>query len=478
MSSLSSHSKKPSDPSSSPYLYGTKRAVLQVAWPIGISMISYSLKSFVDTLMVGQLGLEALAGVGFAGILAWSLTSFPFGALRGQRPLVSQYLGAGDRQSTRRFGIHAFYFAGLISLVFFLFGHIFGDLTTAFGKTSNMSPQSADMAGRYLGLRMMWTAPMLLSLSIAEYLRSTERPQLPMIADLVSQPLNIVFNFALIFGSWGCPEMGIEGAAIGTGLADCCSLLILSVCLLPKKHTFKSWGAQFSFKWRAMKRVLSVGYTGGCQFALESGSFVLTTYFIGFLGTASLAVQQAAIQLVHLSILPAIALADGGSVLVGKYVGELEWDRARETVRSVLELTVSFMMCMALVFVFFGQSLMALFIKDPNPVLQKEALALSGLVALATAFWQVGDAIQVTYRHCLRATGDHVWVMRVGVLMSWILSVPLIACTIFWFKGTLFHAWVMMGVSIYFGAWIFHRRWKSGVWREKRLVDDQGSEPS
>ena len=90
---------------------GSRRAVLRIAWPIGVSMISYTFKSFVDTLMVGQLGLDALAGVGFAGVLTWTLISFPFGALRGQRPLISQYLGAGDLQATRSFGVHAFYFA-------------------------------------------------------------------------------------------------------------------------------------------------------------------------------------------------------------------------------------------------------------------------------------------------------------------------------------------------------------------------------
>lgn len=79
----------------------SKWAVFKLAWPIGVSMISYALKGFVDTLMVGQVGLEALAGVGFAGVVAWTITSFPFGALRGQRPLVSQHLGAGERDDAR-----------------------------------------------------------------------------------------------------------------------------------------------------------------------------------------------------------------------------------------------------------------------------------------------------------------------------------------------------------------------------------------
>ena len=196
---------------------GSKTAVLRVAWPIGVSMVSYTLKGFVDMLMVGHLGMEALAGVGLAGILAWNLTAFPWGALRGQRPLVSQYLGAGDRAAALSFGIHAFYFALGASAFFFMFAGQLGDLARRLGESSNISLDSAIMAGEYLMLRMLWSAPMLLAMAVAEYLRSTERPRIPMAADLLAHPLNVAFNYVLIFGKFGAPAMGVRGAAIGTG---------------------------------------------------------------------------------------------------------------------------------------------------------------------------------------------------------------------------------------------------------------------
>ena len=462
-------------PPTSDHDLGSRRAVLRMAWPIGISMVSYALKSFVDTLMVGQLGLEALAGVGFAGVLVWSLISFPFGALRGQRPLVTQYLGAGDTIATRSFGVHAIYFATGISLCFLCFAGALESATQSIAGTSNMSAQSAQWAGTYLSLRMVWMTPALLGLSIAEYLRSTERPKVPMIADLIAHPLNAIFNYALIFGHWGCPALGVEGAAIGTGLADCCSLLVLLWFIRPTKSQWRSWRVDriLCWRWSRMKRVLEVGSTGGIQFALESVSFMLITYFIGFLGTTALAIQQAAIQLVHLSILPAIAIADGGSILVGKFVGEGSWREVRAVVRSVLSLVVPFMGLMGLVFISFGVSLMGLFLQDQDPQLRQEALEMSTSVVWVLALWQVGDALQVTYRHCLRATGDHTWVMWVGVLMSWVLSVPLIATVIFWIDGALHHAWLVFSVEIYVGAWLFHRRWKGEVWRTKRLVHDE-----
>ena len=125
---------------------------------------------------------------------------------------------------------------------------------------------------------------------------------------------------------------------------------------------------------------------------------------------------------------------------------------------------------MGLVFAVYGVSLMGLFLHDQDPSQRQNAIEMSAPVVWVLALWQLGDALQVTYRHCLRATGDHKWVMWVGILMSWVLSVPLIAAVIFWWDGAIHHAWLAVSIEIYIGAWLFHRRWSGGRWRSKRLV--------
>ena len=91
---------------------------MHIAWPIGVSMMSLTFKGVIDMLMVGRLGTEALAAVGLAGLLAWNLIAFPMGMLRGQRPLVSQYLGAGDKKSAFSYGAHSFYVALAFGILF------------------------------------------------------------------------------------------------------------------------------------------------------------------------------------------------------------------------------------------------------------------------------------------------------------------------------------------------------------------------
>ncbi|MCH2100838.1 MAG: MATE family efflux transporter [Planctomycetes bacterium] len=457
----------------SPHAPGSPRQVLYLAWPIGVSMISFTLKGFIDMLLVGRLGIEALGAVGLASVMAWTLMSFPLGMLRGQRPLVSQYFGAGDRIAAYSYGIHAFYLAvawGLLSLV------LAGPAATLIMNLagSKLTPDARSFAIAYLEMRLIWSGAWLMNVSVAEYLRATSRPRIGMAADLLAHPTNVALSWILIFGLFGMPAYGVQGAALGTGLADLLALCLMVWLARPRKS---AKGQPWAYRWNRMKKVLTTGITGGVQFVLESGAFALITTMIGFLGTTALAVHQAAIQLVHLSIMPAVAIADGGATLIGQYIGEKKPDYAERALHSSLRICAIFMTCMGVIYFFFGEDLVSVFLKEGEGDYDT-AIKLGGQVMLAAALWQLGDSYQVAFRFGLRAAGDHYWVMYVGILCSWALSVPLAWAVVHVFHGNLAHVWLSWTAEIFLGSAIFWWRWKSGAWRKKRMVDDGVDAPS
>ena len=443
------------------------RAVLRLAWPIGVSMISFALKGVVDMLMVGRLGPIALAGVGFAQIAAWMAFTFPWGMLRGQRPLVSQYHGAGDSQASFAFGVQGFYLGAIWGCLLFSLAWIAKGFLEGVAGTTALDPEACSLAGEYLKWRLVFALPTILAFAVAEYQRSLERTRIPMLVDIVTHPLNVLFNWALIFGNLGLPALGAKGAAIGTGLADLCALAFLLWKVRPANPL--PWKA-LAFRWNRMKAVLSVGITGGIQFTLENLSFAVISYMVAFLGTLSVAVNQAGISLIHLSLMPAIAIGDGGSVLIGKFIGERRWDEAARTLRSMLAILVPFMGAMGVVYLLAGRWLVKLYINEDDPVLLEEALALGAGVMTAIALFQLGDALQVAYRFALRAAGDHHFVMRWGILVAWLLSAPLSWVVIFALGGNLAHVWYAWAVESWVGGLIFALRWKGGAWKTKRLV--------
>jgi MATE family multidrug resistance protein len=443
---------------------------MRLAWPIGVSMLSFTLKGFIDSLMVGQLGTSALGAVGFASVATWFAMTFSWGVLRGQRPLVSQYLGAGEDDKAFSFGVHAFALALVSGVALWAFASPMAQLFGEFSATTEMEPEAVEIGVSYFYIRLRWLLAPLLTFAIAEYLRSVGHTRTPMVVDLLVHPLNILFNWALIFGHLGMPAMGAEGAALGTGLADLLGLIVILVLGRTKRTLTREL---LRLRWVRMKEVVAVGITGGIQFTLETLSFLSITWIVGKTGTIPLAVHQAGIQLVHLSILPAVAIGDAGSVLIGRFVGEFRWDAVRRTLRSTLEIMVPFMGAMGLVYLIFGRELAGLFLHNDDPVALENALDLGKGVMAACALWQLGDALQVAFRFALRAAGDHIWVMWTGILCTWLLSIPLCWWVVFVMHGDVAMVWYMWAAEIFVGGFIFVWRWRSGAWMTKRLVQDE-----
>lgn len=446
---------------------------MRLAWPIGVSMLSFTMKGFVDTLMVGQLGTDALGAVGFATVATWFALTFPWGILRGQRPLVSQYLGVGDRTKAFGFGVHGFALALISGVLLLIFAGPLANLFHDFAATTELEKEALEVGTSYFHIRLQWLMPTLLTFAVAEYQRSIGKTRVPMVVDLVVHPLNILFNYALIFGKFGMPEMGADGAALGTGLADLGALLLIFYLVRPKQRIPLD---ALVLKWSRMKRVIGVGITGGIQFVLENLSFLSITWIVGKTDAVALAVHQAGIQLVHLSLLPAVAIGDAGSVLIGKFVGEREWDAVKRTLNSTLQIMVPFMACMALVYLIYGRELSSIFLKNEDPEILERALDLGKGVMAACALWQLGDALQVAFRFALRAAGDHIWVMWTGILCTWLLSIPLCWWVVFGLEGDVAMVWFMWAAEIFVGGFIFLWRWRSGAWMKKRLVDEDTDE--
>ena len=163
---------------------------------------------------------------------------------------------------------------------------------------------------------------------------------------------------------------------------------------------------------------------------------------------------------------PSSPIGDGGSVLVGKYVGALDWEAAERSLRSMLRLNILVMLVCGAVFALFGEVLMGLYLEEAEPV------SIGKSLLLIAALWQLGDAFQISYRFALRSAGDHNWVMWTAIITAWLLTVPASAFAIWILDGDVVTVWWCWNLPMYFGAWLFRRRWKSGKWRALRLVED------
>ena len=127
---------------------------MRLAWPIGVSMLSFTMKGFVDMLMVGQLGTDALGAVGIASIATWFAVTFPWGILRGQRPLISQHIGAGEREKAFSFGVHAFALAFCCGSLLLIFAGPISEVFRDFIAGTKLEGDAVEIGTSYFHIRL------------------------------------------------------------------------------------------------------------------------------------------------------------------------------------------------------------------------------------------------------------------------------------------------------------------------------------
>ncbi len=200
-------------------LFGEKsfwRSLLTLAIPIAVQNLLTSSFTLVDTLMVGQLGDVSLAAVGMAGQWSWLLNMLTFGICSGASVFFSQFFGEGNmRGFIRTYGlasVSGLFCAGVFMVIgFFAPGAVI--------RIFNRDPAVLEQGIRYLKIAVFSYPAIMLNMLINMVLRSTKRVKLPMVVAIFTTVLNAILDYGLIFGAFGLPRLGIEGAAIATVLS-------------------------------------------------------------------------------------------------------------------------------------------------------------------------------------------------------------------------------------------------------------------
>ena len=429
------------------------RELARLAWPIAVSMLSYSVMTLVDTLFVGRLGPPALAGVGLGGVTAFALLCFPMGLLGGVKVLVSQATGAGKNDAARGASYLA---AGLVlalawSAVVIVVGQLVGNALALFTAT----PAVGEVSRVYLVVRVLGAPAVLVFVALREYRHGEGDTRWPMIAVLVANGANVALDWLLIFGL----ELGVAGAAWATVASSAIQAAILwfapprsAVARLRRLKSRGAWLARLPAVWR-------MGAPGGLQFLLEVGSFTVLSLMIAAFSEVDMAAHHIAIQVIHFTFLPGLAVSEAASVLTGQAVGAGRDELVQRVGRRALAMAGGYAVVCTVVLTVGGSWIAAGFTADPE-LLRRT----TGLLYVA-AFFQVFDAANVVARGALRGTGDVRFTAVVGIVTAWVVVPPLT-----WLLGRgaelgALGGWLALCVEIVVAAAIFWLRLERGRWR-------------
>ena len=438
------------------------RAVFRLAWPILISMLSYTVMSVVDTMFVGRLGTAPLAAIGIAASTAFIVFGFAFGLFGGLRIIVAQETGAGNHEAADSLLWQGLGLAGVFGIAAASFAFAGPVLLPYLSGTAGV----AEQADIYFGIRVLGAPIIFVMVGVKSWHEGRGDTRTPMVANLVANCLNIAVDPILIFG-WGpIPAMGIGGAAIATVGSVAVAAIWLFLHSGPVLRRTSAWP-----RLSAWRSVLHVGVPLGVRSVLEVGAWVLFTSLVARAGEWELAAHVVVIRIIMVSFLPGHAISEAISVLVGQALGAGRPEAARQAWRAGTILALSGMAAMAVLFIVTPEPLIAVFGAEAQIVAVARNLLVIG------ACFQIFDALAMTSHGALAGAGDTRYVMVVAVAGAWFLNLPLAWIFVVWADLGAAGAWIALSVEIAVVAAIYTRRVLGDQWMESAVVGEVEGAP-
>ncbi|WP_300032086.1 MATE family efflux transporter [uncultured Roseobacter sp.] len=395
------------------------RAVLRLGLPLIGGHMAQMAIGVTDTVMLGWYGVEALAAVTIGSTLFFTLFIFGSGFAWAVMPLVASFAAEEDEIGLRRatrMGLWLSIGFALLALPLMIRSE---PLLLLLGQEAGVARDG----GAYLSIAAWGIFPALLVMVLKSYLAALERTQVVLWITVISAVSNGLANYALIFGNWGAPELGIAGAAIASVISHLVSLVgvVAYVCLVLPQH------ALFQRLWKPdpqmLVRVFRLGMPIGLTSLSETGLFAASATMMGWLGTVPLAAHGIAVQLSAVTFMLHVGLSNVATIRAGNALGRRDpWHMERGAITVTLLSLVMAAMTIAL-FVLFPEPLVSLFMQRDEP--QRDAILLigTGLLIMAALF-QLVDGAQVIALGLLRGVQDTRVPMIYAAVSYWVLGIP------------------------------------------------------
>lgn len=389
-------------------------ATLRLAWPIVVVQLGWQAMPVVDALMVGRLSPTALAAVSIANLLWFNVQVVAFGALMALDPVVAQAHGAGDREGVALGTQRGLLLAACWTLPVAAVLWPAEWWLRVFRQPDEVIPLAADW--------MRWSLLGVLPLNVFTVARQTlqargiVRPVV--VATIAANVLNALLDYALIFGHWGAPALGVTGSAHATWVSRWAMAAMVWWAGWPMlREAVRPWHPAAAMR-AALWRLTTLGVPIGVQWFFEGFAFGMVTIWAGWLGTVVLAGHEIALNLAALTFMMPLGVAGAAAALVGQAVGRGDHEGARREASAALVLGVGVMGVSAVAFVAIPGALAAAYTTDAAT----RAIAVA-LLPIAGAF-QLFDGLQAVSGGILRGSGDTRWPAAMHFAGFWGIGVP------------------------------------------------------
>ena len=453
---------------------GGYRQVLVIAIPLILSTATWSVQHFVDRMFLSWYSPESIAAAMPAGMVHFSVVSIFMGTAGYVSTFVAQYYGAKryDRIGPALWqGVYISLIGGLVLLsviplaapIFSLVGH---------------DPLVQKDEVVYFQILCLGGGFYIASYALSGFYSGRGKTWPVMWVNTFTTAVNLILDYALIFGHWGFPEMGIKGAGVATVLAGVFSFLAFLVLLASEDnnkiyHSIKGWRPQKDL----FNRLLRFGFPSGMQFFLEMAGFTGFVLLVGRLGITSLAATNIAFNINTLAFMPMIGGGIAISVLVGQYLGAEKPDLAQTSVYSGFHMAFVYMASIAAAYALVPDIFVAPFSLNADPQRFTEIYSFSVILLRFVAVYSLFDTMNIIFCSAIKGAGDTRFVMFATVILTLCVLVIPTYLAIVVFKYGLTVAWILASAYVILLGVVFCLRFRGGKWKTMRVIEQAAPAP-
>lgn len=412
------------------------KKTLNMAWPAMLESFFAAFAGLVDSLMVSSLGSHAVAAVGLTTQPKFVGLSFFIAANVSISALVARRNGENRRREANQIFSTFLLFILCMAVLISALMVVFADPIIRLCGSEDLTHDSAVLYFKIIMGGMIFN---VIQLGVNSAQRGAGNTRITMRTNLVSNTVNILFNYLLIQGHFGFPALGIRGAALATVLGTVVSS-IMSVYSVWKKDTFVSIPYIIENKIRpafeALKNIVRVGYSVFAEQLLMRIGFMLTAIMAADQGTAAMAAHQVGMNIMGLSFSFGDGLQATAVALIGYSLGAKQPEMAKEYGRTCRMIGGVISVILSAVYFFGAGLLMRMFFRED------EIVAIGVSIMHVIIFVVILQIAQVIYMGCLRGAGDTLYTAAVSTV-----SVTVMRTLGSWLFGYVLH----MGIT---GIWI------------------------
>lgn len=392
---------------------------LALSLPVVLTQLGQMLTQLADTIMVGQYGGAdplPLAAVSFGSSMAFLILIGCIGVALGLTPLVGERFVRGEHQECSQLLHNAVIFYTLLGIFVGIAQYAAAPLLYFMGQPVEV----VDGAIPYYRMLSYSIPFMLFFFGFKSFLEGTGNTKTVMTITITANALNILFNWILIYGHWGFPEMGATGAGLATTLSRVASAAMVLVYFL--YHTqYRSYLRGFRLRlpeWLHVKQLMRIGLPIAGQMFLESSAFVGTAIMIGWLGTIALSANQVATTLGNCAFMVILSIGSAATIRISHCYGERNHEELKLATHATYHLVLLWSLLASLLFILLRHDIPRLFTDN------EEVIALTADMMFFVALYQLWDGMQNVSVGILRGLQDVKIIMPIAFVAYWVINMP------------------------------------------------------